>query len=258
MSPQRKLAVADGPDLDDELKSYDDRFSKNIGYSAIGHVALILMFTVKVFFFPDSSDLQQSAVRVDLVALPDKIQEPQAPPKQEAEPPPPAKKHPVVQKEKPVEEKTVVLKPKKDNTKKQEEALKRLKQMQALEDIEKDVKKEKAVAVTYKGNQVSKGSDLRGLSLLQHESYVSDVERHIRRYWVIPQWLANKNLRTKVRVKFDDSGAVTSRDIVQSSGNPSFDQAVLETLEKASPVPKPPEKLQRVLAYEGILVGFPE
>lgn len=257
MSPARKAAVADGPDLDNELRNYDDRFTKNIGYSVAAHVAVVLLFTIKVFLFPDTSQMLQSAVRVDLVALPDKIQEPQAPPKPEAAPPPAAPKKQAVP-QKPQEEKAVVLNPKKDMTKKQLEAMNRLKQMEALEKLEEKTKT-KPPAVTYKGNVVSKGSELRGLSLLQHESYVSDVEKHIRRHWVIPQWLANrKDLKTKVRVKFDESGAVTARDIVQSSGNPSFDEAVLATLEKASPVPKPPDKLQRVLAYEGILVGFPE
>lgn len=251
------MAVADGPDdFNSELTNYQDRFMKNIGWSAGAHVAIVLLFTLKIFLFSDESTLHQSAMRVDLVALPDKIKDMPAPTKVQAEPPPTQKKP---MKAEPVPEKTVVLNPKKvDIKKKQQDALNRLKQMSAIEDLEKQVKIEKTSAISYKGNQVVKGSDLRGLSLLQRDAYVSDVEKHIRRFWILPQWLANKDLHAKIRVRFDENGSVTGREIVRSSGNPSFDEAVMNTLEKASPVPKPPDKLQKILAYEGILVGFPD
>lgn len=235
----------------DALKK-DDRFLRHLGYSVLLHVAVVVIFSIRVYFFPTEPLVIESAMRVDLVALPDKIPDraavEEAPPKKAEKAPAPEKVKP-----KPKDEKTVVL----NSKKKQLDAINKLKQMSAIEELEKQVKKETS-SVTYKGNQISKGSDLRGLSLLQHESYVRDVEKHIRKFWSIPQWLANKRLRAKVRIRFDESGTIVAKDLIQSSGNPAFDEAVLATLERASPVPKPPDKFQRLVAYEGVLVGFPE
>ena len=38
----------------------------------------------------------------------------------------------------------------------------------------------------------------------------------------------------------------------------SFDEIVVDTVRKSSPVPAPPAKFVRILSVEGILFGFPE
>ncbi|PWU14475.1 MAG: hypothetical protein C5B49_13150 [Bdellovibrio sp.] len=247
----------------------DREFRRYITISAALHVALVLALTIKVYVFPDETLSTPPAMRVDLIALPEKLPEapafmpkaPEAPPSKEVAKPE-------------AKEKTVVLNTKKtekveshkneahkiDSQKKEKNAFEKLKQLDAIDKLSKQVESEhvRQATATFKGNQISKGSELRGLTLLQHDSYVSDVGHHIRRFWSIPQLLANKKLRTTVRVKFDEFGNITDKQILQSSGNSSFDDAVISTLEKASPVPKPPDKFQRLVALEGILVGFPE
>lgn len=241
-----------------KVMGYDDRFMRHVGVSLALHITVVLVFTLKIFLFPDDLNLEQPALKVNLVALPDKIQE--LPPLSKAELPQPAAptvpKKAEHKKAEPVE-KAVVLNPKKENKKKEQAALNKLKQMSAIENLEKEAKAA-AKPQTFKGNQLANGDSPRGLDRLQHDSYVTDVTNHIHNYWAIPTWLAHKKLRTKVRVRLDEKGNIVGKEILQSSGNPTFDEAALTTLEKASPMPKPPERIQRVIAYQGIVVGFPE
>lgn len=258
----------------------NDRLNRFVGFSIAAHVAILLIFTVKAFLAGDAIQYQ-SAVRVDLIGLPDKIT-PEAPPpapkpepeaKKDTAPPEPAK----------AEEKTAKMDlPKKDpkvdpdainldKTKtRQKDALAKLKQMSAFEKIqqqeqEEERKRQEAAAAAaaakarqIKGNQISSGSQLTGISRIQADNYIGDVERQIRQNWVLPQYLAKKNLKAQVRVRFDEKGQVLSAQIVKSSGNPTFDEIVIDTVQKSSPVPPPPEKFVRLFNLEGVLFGFPE
>lgn len=238
-----------------------DRFRKYVLLSLALHVSVVLALTVRTFFFPSQPIEFQSALRVDLVALPDKLPAPAAAPEMKAP-------EPTVKPEsKPLKaEPDLVLNPKKPNKtddskleKKQDESINRLKQLSALERLEQQAKQDAMNKPrVYKGNAISKGSDLTGLSRLEHDEYVSNVEQHVRQFWALPQWLANKGLRAQVRVRFDSYGRVIAKTMVKSSGNPAFDEVVMNTVEQASPAPPPPEKFLRLLENEGILFGFPE
>lgn len=258
----------------DAIKSYDfldQKLKKAVKVSLGLHIALFLFFTVKVYLIPDDVIDYESSLRVDIVALPQKDLQ-QMIDSQPAEPAPPKEEAPKPKAEPkktaPTAEDVVVLNPKKkpktekvDVDKKQKEALNRLKQMSALENLENQMKRDKPAAPSkqvFAGNQIATGSDLKGLSKIQHDSYISQVERHIRQNWALPQWLANKKLRAQVRVKIDSNGMIVSKELVRSSGNSSFDDVALETIEKSIPVPRPPDKLARLLTNEGILFGFPD
>ncbi|GIL18194.1 MAG: hypothetical protein BroJett040_19450 [Oligoflexia bacterium] len=238
-----------------------DEFWRSVVYSLGVHITLFFILTVKTVFFPGEPISYQAAVRVDLVALPDKMspeekisQAPAEPVKETPKEVTPPKPTPPPVKT----DDTVNLGKTKD---KQKAALDKLKAMSALEDINKQVEQErrsKTPPKVYKGNQLSSGTELTGLSKLQHETYIAQVERHIKQNWAVPQWLAQKNLKAQVRVRFDERGNLLSNDIYRSSGNPSFDEIALETVQKSAPVPPPPEKFVRILSSEGILFGFPE
>jgi colicin import membrane protein len=255
--------TATSPDLSADLR-------KCFKISAGLHVAIILFFTVKIFIFPSEPLLSERSLRVDLVALPQK----QIPNATEAAAPPPTaaakdlpKKSQPEPKPEPIDEKTVNLnKRTKPEVKKnkQSDAINKLKQMSAFEALaqqdkkERDEKLNKQKQQVFAGNQISKGTDLRGLSQLQHDTYIGQVEVQVRKNWQLPQWLANKKYRTQVRVRIDAQGQISAKEIVKSSGNPSFDDVALETIERASPLPKPPEKLARLLLLEGLTLGFPD
>ena len=56
-----------------------------------------------------------------------------------------------------------------------------------------------------------------------------------------------------VRLALDDSGRVASATILRSSGREPFDQAALDMVRRADPVPKPPS----VVAEAGLTFALP-
>lgn len=243
------------------------------------HVALVLIFTVKAVFWTDEPIDYQSAVRVDLVALPDKLtadSKPMANPKPDVVKPNPEPETKVPPKtevaKEPISKPTPpAAQPEAVNLqaqrKKQAEAVNRLKQMSALERLqqqEAEDRKRKALEALkgtptqFKGNQLADGNSLTGLARMQAASYIGDVDRHMRQYWALPEYLRNRGLKAEVLVKFDSKGLVTSKQIVKSSGNELFDEIVLTAIESSSPVPAPPEKFVRISQLQGFLFRFSE
>lgn len=256
--------------------------------SMVAHLLIVFAFTIKVFFFPSDDSSLLTAQRIDIVALPDKAlptqmpkpaepDQPEAtapPPPSAPTPPPAAAKEPVVKapQPKPTPD-TVNLERAKAQ---QKAALNRLKSMEALEKIERDLERERAEAerkrleavaaatraqagaVRIKGNQISPGTSLTGIDRLEHESYRNDLDRHIKKFWSLPEWLARKKFRAKVLVKIDDKGRLLQKRMIESSGDREFDDSVVATLDQAAPLPPPPEKFIAKVAVEGILIEFGE
>lgn len=266
----------------EETPQNEESLKSGIGLSFALHAFAISFLTLKaVFFTPPSVDYSQ-AIRVDMVGLPDKIEpkEIPAPAKEEAKPAPAPKETPKEAKvEKPTPAPDVKMPPKtaqKDPDainlekvkSKQQNAMDKLKAMAALDKIKDDVESEKKkaagtgkkvdIAAQIKGNQVSPGTSLTGLNKLQHDTYIADLDKHIKQNWALPEWLAKRDLSAQVRVLIDARGLVIGKKIVKSSGNPSYDDEVLATIERSSPFPPPPDKFAGLLEVEGILVGFPE
>lgn len=251
-----------------ELNPYSrrgEKLSKTFVLSFAFHLLIVLAFTLQSYVFSDRQPMIiENAVRVDLVALPDKIT-----PGSVATAPPPKIKEPeqkVAAKPEPVAPKVNIkeaLKKVDDskNKKRQEDALKKLKEMDAIDKLkskmEAEERMQKAVK-TFKGNQLSSGTELKGLTAVQHDNYVAEVKHKIYANWALPQWLAHKQLAAQVVVQINAQGHIVGKKIFKSSGNPSYDDAVLESVEKSSPLPVPPVVLAKILANEGILIGFPE
>ncbi len=270
------------------LPTTDPNYKKAFQISVILHAVIFGSFFLKNIFLDSEKIDFQSAVRVDLVGLPDKLKpEDLAPPPGEKteSPIPETKPEPVVEKKEPVieEKKDAVLekpvmpdKKKADETlnlkkakAQQQAALDRLKSMSAIDKIKKELESEKKKKTTgvengtgknvqVKGNVLSAGSALTGLNQLQHDNYVSDLDRHIKNNWELPQWLANKDYKTQILLKIDADGKIVSRQVVKSSGNPNYDEVAIETIDRSAPFPPPPEKFVRIVEVRGILIGFPE
>lgn len=280
--------------LEEQESQSDDQVKRGLGISFALHALIISVFTLKtVFFDPEPIDFSQ-AVRVDMVGLPDKVdpKDLAAPPAKENPKPALPEKDPEPPKavEKPVEKvvekkptppkpeapKLPPAKPKEDGVNlekvksQQKNALEKLKAMAALEKIKEDVadQKKKAAAsgtgkaatgsTPIKGNVLSPGTSLTGLSKLQHDTYASDLDRHIKQNWALPEWLANRDFKAQAVVYIDSRGNILGRKIVKSSGNPSYDEEVLATIDKSAPFPAPPEKFLAIVSVDGILIGFPE
>lgn len=259
----------------EELSTEKPSLQRYVKFSILFHVGLFLALTIQATFFTEAPIQFEQAIRVDMVGLPDKPQA-QLPPAPTAEPAAPAKPEmpkkevaPPVAKVEPVKPKLI---PKAkdpeainlDHSKsKQKQALAKLKQMEALEEIQNqidtDAKKKVAHAATqvkYKGNVLNSGTELTGINKLQADNYYADVYNHIMNNWTAPAYYKNRNLKTHVMVRFDENGNVLSKDIVKSSGNPAFDELVLNAIQKSSPVPAPPAKFSKIASVEGFLFRF--
>jgi len=65
---------------------------------------------------------------------------------------------------------------------------------------------------------------------------------HVRRSWVVPPGFRQLSLATEIDVELDAGGNLLGEpEIVKRSGNPWYDDGVLRSIRKASPLPAPPE-----------------
>ncbi len=242
-------------------------FKSAIKWSLIAHVAIVAIFTVKATFFQGEAIDYSAAIRVDIVALPEKLD-----PNQISLVKPEEKEKETTEKSKPVALPEKVEPKAKDpeaiNLKKtkskQQEALEKLKKQSALDKIKNDVEREKTTnealkkVAQVKGNILSPGTALTGLNKMQHESYIADLDRHIKERWALPEWMAKRDFKAQARVRIDERGQVISREIFKTSGNASYDDIVLDTIDQSAPFPVPPQKLAAIVSVQGILIGFPE
>lgn len=252
-----------------------DRFEQTLVVSVAVHIAVFLAFTVKAYIFPSEPIAIQSAIRVDVVGLPDKAEPKKPRPSPKAQPKPPPKANPPKKPQPKPVVKTTQKKPRssvdlKSAKSKQQQALERLKAMQALESLKQEVAKQdeqknqqtspppQEPDTEFKGNVITSGSSLTGLDRIDFEKYYEGMSNHVKAHWSLPGWLAAANLRAEAAVTIDERGFVTSKRIYSSSGNQVFDDLVLQTVEKASPLPAPPSRLKSVLALKGMILGFPD
>ena len=260
---------------------------KGLIISLISHISVVVLMTLKVVFFPEVRiDLSQ-AVRVDMVALPDKMNAlpekeqailkeenpaPQPEPQPEPEPENEPKPQPV-EKEKPKE---LPQKENKDHDAvslekakaKQKAALDKLKKLSALERIKQDVasdeeKKKRdnskpTSTAPIKGRALSAGTRLTGLDKLQSDNYLAQLDSKVKSQWTLPQWLIDKPFKARVLVRIDENGRIIFKAISQSSGNKTYDEYALAAVEKASPFGKVPDKFVDIYRLDGVTFAFPD
>ncbi len=245
----------------------DDSFSKFVFASFILHLCIVIIYTVKAVLLPTETIIYEPAMRVDLIALPEKITEPQIPtPTEEIKESQKLQEKINVHNEIPQKE-DVVLKSDKDIPKvKTDSAIAKIKESMAIDKIKKLMGENKESQtqltetknITYKGNILSPGTELKGLNKLQHETYEGDLDRHVKKFWMLPEWMAKKNYSTRVRIYLDEKGFLTRVRIVLSSGFKEYDDLVIDSIKKAVPYPPPPAKFKDMVDVDGVLLGFPE
>lgn len=93
----------------------------------------------------------------------------------------------------------------------------------------------------------------------EYLKYQAMVRAKIIREWIVPTSYTNdvgKNYSSTVEVMINMDGEVVSVRWAKKSANPSFDQSALRAVKKASPFPKPPDRLAWEAYNEGFLVEF--
>ncbi len=235
----------------------ENSIQAGIQKSILFHLVIVASFFVKNFLLPSEDIVFERSIKVDIVDLPDKIK-----PGVKPEPKPVKAKEVKKPKPKPKPKPKKAKSSKKVNLKKtkstQESALERLKALNKIEKSAKNVRQQKsAIEKLRKGNVVSAGTSLTGTNRIQYDRYIGDLDNHVKSYWEIPRWMqTSDDLKTLVQIKIDSQGFVTSRKILQSSGNTNFDTLVLNTLKKASPFPSPPGKFSAILSAKGFTLEF--
>jgi colicin import membrane protein len=250
-----------------------DYFKRFLFISTLLHLSLFLIWLVQNFLSPSEPISYQKAIRVDMIGLPDKVTSQEIPKpsskaneKKTAQSEPDKIENDLKEQNKKesrsdIQDKTRVhsqLRPTKSNL-----GSSKISQLSALDKIEKLMEEEEnrnklLRQMVFKGNAIVDGNSLSGLNKIEAEDYVNLVEAHVRSFWRLPQWLAASKLRAKALVKWDSRGMPVLIQIIESSGNDEFDQIVMDTLQKAVPLPEPPEKFALIMRRQGVVFGFPE
>ena len=245
-----------------------DPFHRNIAVSLALHLGAVLLIFFRAVMVPNEAIDIRNAIRVDMVDLPRKMEtlpEPATEPTTVEKPKELPKK--VEPTPKAVHTPTPVSKNTKVNVEKtQSNALSKIKAMNAMEKIkkeleeerEKNARKAKRAAEPVRGNKVSAGNSLTGLERIEYDRYFDELRGKILSQFNVPQWLADADLKAQVLVLIDERGYVVKRVLKTSSGNDVFDSKVLEAIENSSPLPPPPSRLRGLLSTAGIVFNFPQ
>ncbi len=93
----------------------------------------------------------------------------------------------------------------------------------------------------------------------EYLKYQAMVRYKVMREWIIPQKYSEEggaNLNARLEVLINLEGEVVSVRWSSHSGNESFDQSAVRAVKKASPLPKPPDRLAWEAYNEGFLIEF--
>ena len=246
----RELSI----DLGDGRRSGFGRF---LVVSALLHLALAGVFAFSPNFGVTSAPM--GAISVNLVGAPTRAAPapaPAAPPKPKPEavptpaPEPPKPKPPVAEKRvlpkettapKPTPKKREEIKPEEVVRPKQQEY------SDVLDQLRSEIGEEAAPAQPARPEQVAAVAPAGGGGTGRPVSpEVADWMRrtriHVRRTWVVPPGFRQVSLKTEVDVELDAGGNLLGEpEIVKRSGNPWYDDGVLRSIRKASPLPAPPK-----------------
>jgi TonB family protein len=170
-------------------------------------------------------------------------------------PPPEAAPKPVPDKVLLPEEATKVPKPKpepvreaKPEPKPQPKAPPRLPEPEAYGDVLSRLRAEageaapQPVKVAARPSREPPGGGGLGIPISAEEAaWRRRVKVQVTRSWVLEPGMRRELLETEVRVQIAAGGEVKSVDVTRKSGNPWYDDSVVRAVEKASPLPAPPE-----------------
>lgn len=137
----------------------------------------------------------------------------------------------------------------------------------ALAKIDKQLKNRtivpEASQIKNNGEGYKYGTGNKPLKVLpsdpEYLKYQAMVRYKIMHEWIIPQRYTEDggaNYNARLEVAIDMSGEITNIRWSSHSGNESFDQSAIRAVRKASPLPKPPDRLAWEAYNEGFLIEF--
>ena len=80
----------------------------------------------------------------------------------------------------------------------------------------------------------------------EHLAYFRELDERIRSNWTVPALAVGEKetLMVQLRIVIEKDGRVSQVRMEKTSGNPYFDDSVRRAINKASPLPVPPEQLR--------------
>ena len=84
-------------------------------------------------------------------------------------------------------------------------------------------------------------------------SWQKELVAHLNHFKRYPAGERNESAEILIDLMLDEDGRVASASILRSSGMPAFDQAALDMVRRADPVPKPPA----AVAQAGLQFALP-
>jgi len=117
-------------------------------------------------------------------------------------------------------------------------------------------------SLIIEGNRLSKGTALVGEYSDEENSefsnYVQTLPEVIRRFWKLPSYLMDQNLKCRIKIYLSMSGKLVKLEIHESSGQAEFDARAESAIRNASSYfPVPVESISDRVASSGIVLGFP-
>lgn len=263
----------------------DPEWRRSVRTSLILHGAILLIALFQALVFPPAPSTRHApTLRVDLVGLPDQLKSesrptatqtttPGAAPADTSKtetPPKPSTTSEEAATRRPQKKPapTPRLQPSKNEAKSPREtrvrqsqlqgALARAKALARVREAYAPQKQSGTVGAAIKGNQVSAGTSLSGEARENAEAHYYDTLRdRLIENWALPVWLSRQKLSAQVLLRLDGRGRILVIRFRQSSGNQKFDEEVQRAIRASEPFPPPPVALQRWVASEGVVIGFP-
>jgi protein TonB len=248
------------------LTAFEERerwFRRAVAISVAGHVLLLLLAFFSPFPRSHSTVALPGVVNVSLVAAPPgppaaarpapKPPAP-APPKAEVKPPEPqpAPKPPEVKADKKLLPKDPNREPKpkpKPAVAPKPAPTKPLGYDQAIDSLREELGEEASdapdpelMASVRPGARSGPPGEGPGVAVdPEVAAWMRRVKIQVTKAWVVAPGLRRQVIQAQVRVTLDATGNVLGVQVTDSSGNPWYDESVVRAIEKATPLPPPPE-----------------
>lgn len=249
----------------------DDSLKRFFIMALMAHVAFVVVASILSFVFDlgiftsknnEVPDFVQSAVRVDVVAMPKlTVQElknmaPQMPAADKADTSPDessaqSKSDVEFKTDKKVELSSLLSNLSKRNVEKSKKKKKKGPSLSAKE----------LNSLVMEGNKVSAGQSLVGDSLAEaqgeYAEYVAAIPSFVRPYWKLPSYLIEKDLRARIKIYISENGKIVKSEVYESSGVAEFDNRALSALKETGILPVPEKSIRSMLASGKVVLGFP-
>jgi TonB family protein len=173
--------------------------------------------------------------------------EPEPEPEPLVEPKPPPKEVAKAEKPKPAPAKPAPLKPQPKPQESYDDVLADLRAERGEsrpDRVERPTRTANAATPGAGGTAPKPGAPAAGTTSVTPEvaAWLRAARLHVRQAWVLPAGLRIEPLETQIEVELDAQGNVLSEPkVVRRSGNPWYDESVVRAVQKASPLPPPPE-----------------